>query len=146
MRTEQQKPAFEGSEFNFWNKLAILDHNSVSVGIVQCFPQGEMVSTTFEQHARTTETLIPADGDVVLVLAEPDKKDTKQIDLDTVKAFRLKAGDAVVLHRNTWHFAPLVKERPVKTWVIFEEDTPDNDLFMRHVDQENDLRFLVTGA
>ncbi|MFP4329193.1 MAG: ureidoglycolate lyase [Spirochaetaceae bacterium] len=146
VRTGQQDPAFESEDFNFWNKLAILDLNSVSVGLVRSFPKGQMVSTTFEQHARSTETLIPADGEVVLVLAEPESKDTRQINLDTVKAFRLQAGDSVVLHRNTWHFAPLVKDKPVKTWVIFEEDTPDNDLFMRHVDQENDIKYVVTGA
>jgi ureidoglycolate lyase len=146
VRTDQQKPAFEGELFNFWNKLSILDLKSVSVGLVRSFPRKEMVNTAFEQHAKTTETLIPADGEIILVLAEPDSSDTTKINLDTVKAFRLKAGDAVVLHRNTWHFAPLVKGRAVKTWVIFEEDTPDNDLFMRHVDQENETRFLITGA
>lgn len=146
VRTDQQEPAFEGDLFNFWNKLSILDLNSISVGLVHSFPQKEMVNTSFEQHAQTTETLIPADGEIILVLAEPDSSDTKKINLDSVRAFRLKAGDAVVLHKNTWHFAPLVKDASVKTWVIFEEDTPDNDLFMRHVDQENDTRFVITGA
>lgn len=146
VRTSQQEAAAKLEEFSFWNKLALVKHAVSSIGLVEVYAQDEMVSTTFEQHANTTETLIPANGDVVLVLGKPDAADTKKIDFDTIRAFRLRSGDAVVLDRATWHFAPLVKSGSVKTWVIFEEDTPDNDLFMRHVDEEEGLRFVVEGA
>lgn len=145
VRTEQQKPAAELTEFAFWNKLALVNHASTSIGLVYVHQQPEAVSTTFEQHLNTTETLIPADGDVVLVLAKPLATDTRQIDLTTVRALRLAAGDAVVLDAGVWHFAPHPIGGSVKVWVIFQEDTPDNDLFMRHIDQEQNLRFVVAG-
>ena len=146
VRLAQQDPAARMDAFAFWNKLAILNHRSTSVGMVEAYPQPEMVSTTFEQHVNTTETLIPADGEVVLVLAKPKADDPKAIDLETVRAFRLAAGDAVVLDKGVWHFAPHAVKGTTKVWVIFEEDTPDNDLFMRHIDDEHGIRFVVDGV
>ncbi len=146
VRTGQQEPAAKLIEFSFWNKLSVLNHTSTSIGLVEVHKQTEAVSTIFEQHVRTTETLIPADGEVILVLAKPMADDEKQIDFDTVRAFRVQAGDAVVLDRAVWHFAPHPVDGSVKIWVIFEEDTPDNDLFMRHVDEEHGIRFVVAGA
>lgn len=105
-----------------------------------------MVSTIFERHVNTTETLIPAEGEGPLVLAKPAAGDTGRIDFDTIRAFRLRSGNAVVPDAGTRLFAPLVKAGSVKTRVIFEEDTPDNDLFMRNVSEEEDIRFIVTGA
>ena len=143
--TERHEPAATLTEFSFWNKLSVLNHASTSVGLVQVHKQPQAVSTTFEQHVRTTETLIPADGEVILVLAIPAADDETQIDLDTVRAFRLRSRDAVVLDRAVWHFAPHPVAGSVKVWVIFEQDTPDNDLFMRRVDEEFGIRFVVAG-
>ena len=143
IRTGQQDPAATTDTFSFWNKLSILNHRATSVGLVEPQAQPEMVSTIFEQHVNTTETLIPTTGDVILVLAKPQAGATTEIDLDTVVALRLPAGDAVVLDKATWHFAPHVESGSVKVWVIFEEDTPDKDLFMRHLDEEQGIRFLV---
>lgn len=143
IRTGQQAAAATLDAFSFWNKLAILDHQSTSVGLVQVHAQPEMVSTTFEQHVKTTETLMPTTGDIVLVLAKPQVDDVTQIDFDSAIAVQLPAGDAVVLDKGTWHFAPHALSGTVNVWVIFEEDTPDNDMRMRHVDEESAIRFVV---
>jgi len=144
--TETAQPAHESEQFNFWNKLAVLPLKSASFCIVESYPQGAMESSTFEQHGDTPEVLIPTDGEIVLVIALPDKDDNARIDMDSVKAFRLPAGKAVVLKPFVWHYAPLVKDRPVKTFVVFEEQTPDNDLHMRHTDQEQEVIFKVEGV
>lgn len=142
---EMTQPAHESERFNFWNKLAVLPLKSASFCIVESYPQGAMESSTFEQHGDTHEVLIPTDGEIVLVIALPDKDDNARIDMDTVKAFRLAAGKAVVLKPFVWHYAPLVKDRPVKTFVVFEEDTPDDDLHMLHTDQDQQIIFKVEG-
>ena len=80
-----------------------------------------------------------------LMIALPDKSDKSRIDMDSVRAFRLPAGKAVVLKPFVWHYAPLVKDGPVKTFVVFEENTPDNDLHMRYTDQEQEIIFKVEG-
>lgn len=146
VHTAQQDPAAQLAEFSFWNKLAVLNLTIVSIGMVEAHPQSKMVSTTFEQHERTTESLIPAGGDVVLVLAKSIADAADQIDLQSVRAFRLKAGDAVVLNPGVWHFAPLALRKSVKVWVLFENDTPVNDVRMRHVDKEDGVTFIVEGA
>jgi ureidoglycolate lyase len=142
---ETAKPAYESEQFNFWNKMAVLPLKSASLCIVESYPQGALESSTFEQHGDTPEVLIPTDGEIVLVIALPDKNDKARIDMDSVKAFRLPAGKAVVLKPLVWHYAPLVKDRPVKTFVVFEEKTPDEDLHMRHTDEEQEIIFRVEG-
>ena len=119
---------------------------SVSFCIVESYPQGALESSTFEQHGNTPEVLIPTDGEIVLVIGLPDKADNGRIDMDSVKAFRLPAGKAVVLKPFVWHYAPMVKDRPVKTFVVFEENTPDNDLHMCYTDQEQEVIFMVDGV
>ncbi len=145
IRTGQQDAAATLEAFSFWNKLAILDHASTSIGLVQVHKQDEAISTIFEQHTKTTEMLLPTTDDIVLVLAKPDEADQKKIDLETVVALRLPAGDAIVLDKATWHFAPHALRGTVNVWVIFQEDTPDNDMFVRNVADENGIRFLVEG-
>ncbi len=144
--TDQAKPAYESEAFNFWNKLALLSFKSASFGLVESYPQSSLESSTFEQHGNTPEVLIPTGGDIILVIALPKKEKKTEIDIESVKAFLLPEGKAVVLKPYVWHFAPLVKDRPVKTFVVFEEDTPDNDLRMRHTDQEQSITFRVQGV
>jgi ureidoglycolate hydrolase len=143
---EKAQPDHESEQFNFWNKLAVLPLKSASFCIVESYPQGAIESSTFEQHGNTHEVLIPTEGEIVLVIALPDRKDKARIDMESVRAFRLPAGKAVALKPFVWHYAPLVKDRPVKTFVVFEEQTPEDDMHMRYTDKEQEVIFKVEGV
>jgi hypothetical protein len=46
------------------------------------------------------------DNDALMVVAEPGARLTSPGDLSALQAFHLKAKDAFVLHRGTWHWGP----------------------------------------
>ena len=134
-------PAYECEEFDFWNELAIEETSgAISVGMVEARPQG-LVATTFERHVQTGELLAPLDGDVILVLGAPTEAPTP--DVNQVEAFRLRAGSAILLKRGAWHYAPMVRDEPVRVLVVFRKGTPDDDLEMHKIDEEVGMRFEV---
>jgi ureidoglycolate hydrolase len=46
------------------------------------------------------------DNDAIMVVAAPGTRLTSPEDLSALRAFHLKAKDAFVLHRGTWHWGP----------------------------------------
>lgn len=136
-------PNASGEELCFWNRLAVMDHEGhTSISIVQTYGRNGLEEHTLERHEKTSEVLIPT-GDIVVVAALSREDDPKKPDFDTVKAFSVPKGSAIRFKKGVWHHAPLTEAKQVNTFVLFYENTPDEDFFAYDLDEDFGLWFRV---
>lgn len=142
--TETSKePDADCEELKFWNRLGVMDHKgNTSISIVQTYGKNGLIEETMEQHAATGEALLPTE-DIYIVAALSDKTDSKKPDLNTVKAFPVKKGEAVILNPGVWHHAPLTEAEVANTFVAFYENTPDEDFLAYELKDEFGVYFEV---
>lgn len=132
-----------GEELSFWNKLAVMDHSgATSISIVQTYGKHGLEEHTLEQHTNTSEVLVPTD-DIIIVVALSDKERHNFPDLESVNAFRVPKGSAVRLKKGVWHHAPLTTKEVTNTFVIFYENTPEEDCLVYELEEEFKLYFVV---
>jgi len=111
--------------FTYWDKIAEFELGPVvSAGIVVGHENGGIVET-IERHKNTAEILVGLKGDSVVLLSQPNNKANEVSEL---QAFIIKEGDTVVLYPGTWHSAPIPIEDICKLLVLFNTNTPDQDL------------------
>jgi len=121
-------PSFNSDVFSYWDALNEVDSSGrVSFGMVESYP-GPIVAVNLERHSLTSETLVPIDADIVLIVGK--KTDGDVADLASVSALRIPQGKAVTLHAGTWHYVPLVRERTGRTMIVFRSGTPNDDLLV----------------
>ena len=135
---EGKTPDTDNPAFRFWDQLGKIEEHANSIGIVQAFPQSPRICPLLEKHNETSETLIPIEDEIVVVCALSRKDSPDRPDLSTVKAVRVRRGEALVLRPGVWHYAPMVTEQKVNTFVIFKAETPDHDLI-----KEEGLEIMV---
>jgi len=128
LSVEKRAPEAEGKDFSFWGSVGEIMCDKTSIGVVRSYPQRELLCPSLEKHDNSTETLIPVEGDIILVIALSNTDNPEMVDKDTIRAVRVKQGDAITLLPSVWHYAPMVLDREVYTFVLFEEDTLKNDL------------------
>lgn len=124
------KPDALADRFNWWNKLAVVKYHETSLGLVEARPSGGIVNSDFEYHGNTSEMLIPTTSDVYLFIGKGKSNSNRELDYDSVKAFKLKAGQAAVLKPYIWHCAPIAGGNKVtRVFVLFENNTPADDFY-----------------
>jgi ureidoglycolate hydrolase len=130
--------------FAYWNDLSLGDfEGTATFGMVKT-KAGGMAVPLLERHLRTSETLVPLDEDIVLVLAEPTSGSLP--DLDNAAAFLVRRGQAVTLKRGTWHYIPLVPSgNAARTMVVFRRGTPSEDLEVKELQPELGTSLRVAG-
>jgi ureidoglycolate hydrolase len=142
--TQERAADASGEELSFWNHLAVMDHAGLtSVSIVQTYGKNGLEEHTLERHATTSEVLIPTD-DIIVVAALSQKDDADKPDLKTVKAFYVPKGNAVRFKKGVWHHAPLTQVAQTQTFVLFYENTPDEDFLAYELDTDFDTYVVVT--
>ena len=67
---------------------------------------GGLVCQMLFRHATHTQAIMVLDNDALMVVARPGSSLTSPDDLGELQAFHLRARDAFVLHRSTWHWGP----------------------------------------
>jgi ureidoglycolate hydrolase len=140
----ERKPDGEGKDFLFWGNLEELQCGIVSIGIVESVPQEVLVCPSLEKHDGTTETLIPVDGDIILVLALSRTDNPESVDRESVRAVLVRQGDALTLLPSVWHYAPMVRgDHEVKTYVLFKKDTLAKDLSKVEYEREEQIRVEI---
>ena len=136
-------PDADCEELKFWNRLGVMDHKgNTSISIVQTYGKNGLIEETFEQHKTTGEALLPTE-DIYIVIALSNKNEADKPDFETVKAFFVRKGEAVILHPGVWHHAPLTKAETANTFVAFYENTPDEDFFAYELKDEFGLYYEV---
>lgn len=145
--SEGATPAFDSPVFSFWNDLSLGEMDAVSFGMVLT-KSGDMTAPMLERHLKTTETLVPMEADIVLVLAAPSARPSPDDwpDLDTLAAVRLSPGTAITLKKGTWHYVPLIPDgTPARTLVVFRKGTPADDLEVRPLQEERGIVIRAEG-
>ncbi len=133
---EGKTPDADVPELKFWNRLGVMDHSgNTSISIVQTYGKNGLVEETFEAHQKTGEALLPTE-DIYIVVALPAAGESGKPDFDSVKAFPVRKGQAVILHPGIWHHAPLTKADTANTFVAFYENTPEEDFFAYELKDE----------
>ncbi|MDC7227799.1 MAG: ureidoglycolate lyase [Spirochaetales bacterium] len=133
---ELRAPDADVEELKFWNKLGVMVHaGNTSFSIVQTYGRNGLVEETFECHKTTGEALLPTE-DIFIVVALPEVDDPQRPDFNSVKAFPVKKGSAVILNPGVWHHAPLTQADTANTFVAFYENTPDVDFFAYELKEE----------
>ena len=136
-------PDADVDELKFWNKLGVMVHaGNTSISIVQTYGRNGLVEETLECHKTTGEALLPTE-DIYIVVALPDDEDASRPDFNTVKAFPVKKGEAVILNPGVWHHAPLTEAETANTFVAFYENTPDEDFFAYQLKDDFGLYYEV---
>ncbi|OQX29187.1 MAG: hypothetical protein B0D92_05050 [Spirochaeta sp. LUC14_002_19_P3] len=125
---------YKGNDFRLFlniaeNKFA----GNVSFSIVDSYRSAGNITASLEYHLKTKEALIPTQSDIVLILAKP-KLETP--DIATARAFRIKQGDAFIIHEGVWHYAPLTEKESAKTFVVFTSTTPYDDVVLVDLEKE----------
>ncbi|MCF7808304.1 MAG: ureidoglycolate lyase [Candidatus Marinimicrobia bacterium] len=113
----------EGDNYVFWSDIASYEiKGETEVGICQVFRDDPLTVDTLERHERTPEVLIPIDGSFIL----PLKLDG---DGNSVQAFEVAVGEAVVINEGVWHGACVpLSGKACSYFVIFKRGTPDSDV------------------
>lgn len=125
------QPMADNEEITYWGKIAIVNMpDNISTGIMLVHDR-EHVITKMERHTGTSEILVAMEGDSVICLAAPSVQEDAITD---ITALHLKKGDAIALHKGTWHWAAFPWESEgAKFFVIFANDTEANDLETREI-------------
>jgi ureidoglycolate hydrolase len=122
------EPDADEEDFRFWDRLATIELGSCSVGLVRAFPQARMHCPLLERHGESSETLIPIEDEIVVVCALSAEDEVETPDLSTVKAILVRRAEALVLEAGVWHYAPMTRRVEVQTFVLFKNETLQNDL------------------
>ena len=86
--------------------------NDVHLNIIAHFTDeiphvsGGLVCQMLFRHMTHTQAIMVMDNDALMVVAEPGTSLASPDNLDALHAFHLRAKDAFVLHRGTWHWGP----------------------------------------
>jgi len=106
---------------------------------VRSYPRSRHLCPSLERHGDTSETLIPVNGDIVVVCALSKKDEACRVDRDTVKALWVRRGEALILHPGVWHYAPMVRDVSVDTFVLFRKNTLRDDLIKEEIEEKLDM-------
>lgn len=58
------------------------------------------------RHDTHTQVLMVMNVEAIVAVAPPDVDFSDPAHLDTIRAFHLRPGEVLVLHRGTWHWGP----------------------------------------
>lgn len=136
LHTAGRIPDAETKDFSYWDGLGELSFSQGSVGLVRSYPRARHICPSLERHGNTSETLIPVNGDIVVVCALSRDDDEYIVDQDTVTALRVRRGEALTLNPGVWHYAPMVRDVSVDSFVIFRKDTLREDLIKEEYEEE----------
>jgi ureidoglycolate lyase len=114
-----------GTDWECWVALGELGEGNPSVGIVVTRPVDNVVKAM--EREPKTEFLIPITGPVIQTVALPgDLADHSQQPLaETVRAFVVRPGQAVVMAAGTWHSAALPLAGETMYYFMTEPHPPE---------------------
>ena len=123
VRLPEAAPTAATSQFSFWSEIAHYHIvGETEIGLCKVHQQPSNRVTWVERHVRTPEILVPFDSAIMLPVAGG-------VSAETVEAFRIEVGEAVVINTGVWHSACHPTGAGSATYfVIFRRGTPRDDV------------------
>jgi ureidoglycolate lyase len=129
-RPERNRDA-EGQGWRWWAETAFIsgDGRAVGVGYLDLEPADPSFDWA-ERHMRTQEAVLATSSDLLLYVgsAETPNEPDGVPPFERFRAFRIPAGDGVVMDRGVWHGAPFTVDRASAAIVLLLEGTGRTDV------------------
>lgn len=115
------EPTAQGDTFKYWSDIVNYKiDGDTEIGLCTVYKDDSKPLKTVERHLYTPEILIPVDAPFVLPVVT---------DHDTVHAFKVNIGEAVIIDPGVWHGPCLPVGKNESTYyVIFRKGTPGDDV------------------
>lgn len=122
LETENRPYGGEAGMYNWYEKQAAVEGAEVvSVNFLTAI-QREYVFDKFEAHSRTTETVLPLTGGLI-VAGIP----AGEVTSERVQAFYVPVGKGISWAPGAWHYAPFPVGGDATCAVIFRDGTGGDD-------------------
>lgn len=125
----QSTPSLERGDITFSNKMADLS------GLAGSGVTGHLIAhrrelnlTQVERHLHTPEAFIATAGRSLMVVGKPGNLDT-----DALCVFEMSAGQAILLHPGSWHWAPFPITETATFLLILRAETSDHDIDIQDI-------------
>lgn len=118
----------DNEEITYWDGTGLVD-GAVVFGYMEA-KRRELVIAKMERHVRTPEVLVVLEGDCCLAVAPGDIRP----DLEGLYAFRMSAGDCVLMKPGIWHCLPY-PEGPTARFLVMKKASPQNDLEIQEIER-----------
>jgi ureidoglycolate hydrolase len=130
-------PDFESEEISFYGALGLFD-TKVPIEFGICiYRKRPFAVEQLEQHARTQELLYAIDDDFIMPIAPNTKRGSTNVpDLEKLIAVKIRRGEGVLFHRETWHSVPYPFIKESFALVGFAKDTAKEDLRVFKLDEK----------
>jgi ureidoglycolate lyase len=127
-------PSLERGDITFWNKTADLSGLSGS-GVTGHLiaHRRELTLTQIERHRHTPEAFIATAGRSLMVVGRPGDLDSGKLDPDALCVFEISAGQAVLLHPGSWHWAPFPLTETATFLLILRAETSEHDIDLQDI-------------
>ena len=122
IQTEGRAYGGEVGMYNWYEKQAQVDGaETVSINLLTAI-QREYVFDKFEAHARTTETVLPLTGGLIVTCVAEG-----EVTPERVQAFYVPVGKGISWAPGAWHYAPFPVGGDATCAVIFRHGTGADD-------------------
>jgi ureidoglycolate hydrolase len=130
-----KKPDFESEAISFFGALAVFD-SAVPLEFGICvYKKRELVVEELEQHLSTQELLYAIDDDFIVPVATNAVHGSANApDLKNLIGVRIRRGEGVLFHRETWHSVPYPYKKESFALVCFAKDTAKEDMHIFKLD------------
>ena len=136
LETEDRPFTGEAGMYRWYEKQAQVDGaESVSINLLTALVR-PYVCRRFEAHARTSETLLPLTGGVI-VAGLP----VGPFDPEKIRAFYVPVGKGVSWAKGAWHYAPYPIGGDATCAVIFRHGTGSDDAIFAELPEEVGFEF-----
>jgi ureidoglycolate lyase len=126
-------PDAEGEGFRWWAETALLEplERPYAIGWLDLEPPSALFDWA-ERHMRSPEAVLVTGGECLLYAGPPDypSEPERLCPLERFRAFRVHAGQGVVLDRGVWHGAPLAVGGRAAALVLLAQGTGVSDLHL----------------
>ncbi|KPJ88976.1 MAG: hypothetical protein AMS17_03640 [Spirochaetes bacterium DG_61] len=124
------KPEHSCDEFDWWPDMILFDsiEGKYGAGFAKV-KKSPFHQTCSERHMRTPEFLLPVNGDMILILGPPEypNEPSRLPDLSRFAAFKIKAGESILLKPGVWHYAGIPLQGEFYMYCIYASGTGEND-------------------
>jgi ureidoglycolate hydrolase len=127
----RDKPEHSGEEFDWWPDLMVFDSIKGKYGAgFALAKKSPFRQTCSERHMSTPEFLLAVNGDMAVIVGPPDypNEPDRLPDLSRFAAFKVKAGEAILMKPGVWHYAAMPLNNEMYMYCIYASGTGETDI------------------